>query len=397
MNLLLQAMRFFLEPDADTSLAELSFDPAMRAAIRRNRLAPVLAHVAEKWPIESESDAWLKTACHAAMAETVARCAALEAVRNTLCDIPWLLLRGPVLGAALYGDVFLRPFGDLDVLVAEEHVVDVLRRLDEAGATPPAGALADAYYRRYHLHVQRYLPGPARPVLAEVHWRIDHPYTLFTPDLSGVLARARPVPIMGIETSMPGPEDLLLLSALHLLKHAVWLPVWVEQGRVDRLLDAGALIGLLDIALLCRSGMDVEIERAKERAVAWGAAGAVRTCLDAAEAVWPGVVPEATRASFAATPPGRIRRLCERWGGRRPEPDSALSRLQRWRRGGVFRLVRLLDLVEYFCPPPDFLRRRYGRCGMRDRVVHLNGAVRALVGNGLALRRAQRDAREMKT
>lgn len=395
MTLLLQAMRSFLDAKASFSIDCMDLD--FRDAVRRNRLAPLLAHVAATCALDPESDAWLKSACHAAMGETAARAAPLRMMQEQLDGIRWLILRGPVLGAALYGDVFLRPFGDLDLLVPEADVLETLRRLDEAGAVPLPGALEDAYYLRHHLHVQRYLPGPVRPVLMEVHWRVDHPYTLYTPDLNGLFARARQVSVLDAATPMPDSEDLLLLLAMHALKHAVWLPVWVEQGRVPRLLEEGGLMSLLDLALLCRRATNLDWALAQRRAVAWGAEGAVRTCLDGIEALWPGFLTEVPRERFAPGNPGRLRRLCERWGTTGAPPSKRKpSRLWRWKRGGVFRLVRLLDLAGYFWPPPDYFDRRYGEFNLRRRLRHAISACRALGENGLALWRAQGNAIHME-
>jgi len=102
--------------------------------------------------------------------ETTAAAQALSAVAKALESVHWLVLRGPALGARLYTDLALRPFGDLDVLVAEHDVESTLKALQQIGYTFPVGALAEDYYRRYHLHFELVRPGPPVTSRLELHW-----------------------------------------------------------------------------------------------------------------------------------------------------------------------------------------------------------------------------------
>lgn len=184
---------------------------------------------------------------------------------------------------------------------------------------------------------------------------------------------------------MPHPDDLLVLLCMHVLKHAVWLPVQVTEGCVADLAEDGDLLRLLDVALLVRQEKHgLSWEAATSRAEAWGAGGAVRTCLDAIEQLWPDSIAASVRERF---PEIRVTL-------RRRRQYAGRNRESRWLRTvagpAVFRPVRSLELAGYLFPPREFLRRRYGQSGMVRRVMHTAAAGCAMAGNAVALARASR-------
>ena len=64
---------------------------------------------------------------------------------NGVCVIPW---KGPILAAAAYGDVALRQFGDLDILVREQDAMRAKDLLLASGYRPlyPQPAEQEAAY-----------------------------------------------------------------------------------------------------------------------------------------------------------------------------------------------------------------------------------------------------------
>ena len=334
--------------------------------------------------------AWCKLGSMAGFAETTMRSAGLPQLVEALQGMSWVLLRGPVLGQALYGDLMLRPFGDLDLLFAPHDVGEALHRIDQLGAIPVPGAMSDSFFRNYHLHVQRMWKTGAAKILLEVHWAIDHPYTLFTPDIDGICRRSVTIEMRGVDVPMPHPDDLLPLLCMHVMKHAVWLPMQVEMGRVTDLIEEGNLLGLIDVALLARKiSPRLCWDRVVDRASSWGAEGAVRTCLEAVEQLWPDSVDPNIRKRFANSSVGR-------WRRRRYVQQRQESRWMKTVAGqAVFRPVRSLDLVEYLFPPANYLRRRYGADGLVRHAKHTASGVRMMSANAVAFARELRRVKTM--
>ncbi len=114
--------------------------------------------------------------------------------------------KGPTLALDLYGDVGLRQFGDLDILLHRDHVPHAQERLRARGYVaqfPLAPAVERAFLRsgaQYHLAMRH----EQRGMMVELHWRVD-------PDIA-------------IEPEAPGAKrfrsrELLLVLMIHGSKH----------------------------------------------------------------------------------------------------------------------------------------------------------------------------------
>jgi hypothetical protein len=82
-----------------------------------------------------------------------------------------------------------------------------------------AQPLKDEYFARHHLHQQRSTSDLS--IWFEIHWALDHPYTLLTVDYESIFARAKPSGLLGEPIQEMALPDLLLSLAIHLVKHAV--------------------------------------------------------------------------------------------------------------------------------------------------------------------------------
>jgi Uncharacterised nucleotidyltransferase len=129
--------------------------------------------------------------------------------------------KGPALAAAAFRDVSLRHFDDLDLLLPEG---DVLRQKDllvSAGYSPEYRLSAAAFRRvRYGLPFVR----DDGKLSVDLHWGIElHrgviPRLYFSDEYRGLWNHLRPVVLAGREIETLGPEDTLLLLALHGAKH----------------------------------------------------------------------------------------------------------------------------------------------------------------------------------
>src|SRR5436853_4818454 len=206
----------------------------------------------------------------------------LRALREAGCRA--IVLKGPAFRHHLYGDGALRPYGDVDLLVAPAD-------LGLAGATlTQLGYGMDFDHRDHPIilesHAQEWAPAGG-PRLLDLHWRV--PGVAAPPERAwGVLsARVEPILIGGESAEALRADGIALLTALHAAHHG--------RAHAKSLRD---------------------LERALDRldAETWASAGELAAELDAGEAFAEGLrlVPAGERLASAlglATPPSPERRL----------------------------------------------------------------------------------------
>jgi hypothetical protein len=141
--------------------------------------------------------------------------------------------KGPVLAETAYGDLALRDFSDLDVLVRAGDVSrakDALARI----AYKPNITLSAVEERAYVASGYEYtFDGPAGKNLLEIQWNFVPRFFAVDFDMEAVLARARSGLVAGRAVRMLAPEDLFLALCVHAAKH-----VW---GRLCWLRDIAAV------------------------------------------------------------------------------------------------------------------------------------------------------------
>jgi hypothetical protein len=128
-----------------------------------------------------------------------------------------LALKGPALALGVYGDLTLRQFTDLDLLV---------RQRDLSGAF--AALAGDGFRTKAPLKkIGGELPSGWEMTFVrerglfelDLHWRLSPPYFPFTPEGDELWARAVEVDLGPGRVSTLGPEDLMLFLCAHGAKH----------------------------------------------------------------------------------------------------------------------------------------------------------------------------------
>lgn len=133
--------------------------------------------------------------------------------------IPVIPYKGPTLAAAVYGDVALRQFGDLDILVKQSDVLNVKNLLLSQGYQPEF-ALTPTQETAYLRSSCEYnFKNETKRIHLEVHWRIARPYFMFPLDTNQLWDRLEPVQLGGHRIQSLGMEDLLLILCVHGGKH----------------------------------------------------------------------------------------------------------------------------------------------------------------------------------
>ena len=293
-------------------------------------------------------------------------------------DIKTIVLKGLWLCEKIYHQSAMRPGGDIDILVPQNKVDACLALLNQQGIGEFwPNLLHDEYFTRHHLHQQRSTPDLS--IWFEIHWALDHPYTLLTVDYEGIFERARPAQLLGAPIQEMALPDLLLSLAIHLVKHAVYLPSLLEREDLPRIILAdGMLMYYLDIAEVIKQHSEIDWDLTIRLAHEWGAVDILGSVLRVCKRYFEAPIPDRVLAALSVSWPWRVTR---RFMARAAEQELAAYEGRAGSRfwqlllasNGAFilRPIRLLETLSYFFPPADFLRRRYGSSNILCRVGHL--------------------------
>jgi hypothetical protein len=147
--------------------------------------------------------------------------------------------KGPVLAEALYGNVAMRQFSDLDLLVRSNDLLAIKEALAQLGYEPGL-RLAQAAERDYLKSGYEYTFDGARGRnLLEIKWQILPRFYAIGFDVNEFFARARVVTIEGQRLRTLCDPDLMLVLCVHAAKHAwkqiSWLCDIVQLARSQAL------------------------------------------------------------------------------------------------------------------------------------------------------------------
>ncbi|MEO7332124.1 MAG: nucleotidyltransferase family protein, partial [Minicystis sp.] len=214
----------------------------------------------------------------------------------TAASVPVLLIKGAALALTVYPSPASRPMADIDVLVARGDRDRLLAALEHEGGTVhhPAGRPLS---RDLLGETAVLLPAGALTYLVEVHTSLDKLVERPIP-LDALFAKATPAKdLPGL--FLPDLTDHALLVALHLAGHDFHHP-----------------LGLLDLELLLRRGLDERALVAQARR--WSLGAVMFASLSTLRALGAASVSEALVEAFA---PGPIQRALLR----RAHPPGAAA------------------------------------------------------------------------
>jgi len=150
--------------------------------------------------------------------------------------VPAVPFKGPSLAESVYGDVSLRQFCDLDILVPRQHVVRAKEILISQGYVPefPLTRTQEASYLESHYHYDlRHSDGRT---LVELHWRIVPKYFSSRLDAERFWEYLEPISLGGKEVLAFSPEDLLLILCVHGSRE--------RWARLEWICDVAELVGV---------------------------------------------------------------------------------------------------------------------------------------------------------
>ncbi|MEP7069988.1 MAG: nucleotidyltransferase family protein, partial [Usitatibacter sp.] len=184
--------------------------------------------------------------CHESLAR---RNAAMAAELLCIVDaleanaIPCLPYKGPALAQSAYGDLALREFGDLDILVAPADLMRARTLVQALGYTSryPLAPPQEAALLRSGMHYHLVLDRSAGEWMVELHWRTDPDYPVERCD-DPQWWETRPRAAVGAgRVRAFSTEELLLVLCLHGSKHfwasLGWLVDVAEMIRQEPRID----------------------------------------------------------------------------------------------------------------------------------------------------------------
>ncbi|MBE9125528.1 MULTISPECIES: nucleotidyltransferase family protein [unclassified Coleofasciculus] len=153
-------------------------------------------------------------------------------------NIPVLCFKGPVLAASIYGDLSLRQFSDIDILVSESNILEARDLLVSQNAKmrfhviEPTEGEEEAFIqsRTVHQFVREaayefeYNQGK---VIVELHWEVIPKYFCFPLKVKHLREHLESVSILDRTVPNLAPEDSLLLLCGHGTKDC-----WDKLARV---------------------------------------------------------------------------------------------------------------------------------------------------------------------
>jgi len=140
--------------------------------------------------------------------------------------IPCLALKGPAVAMAAYGDLSLRQYEDIDIMVHTEDVAKAVEMLMAGGFQPGRGQAER--YKHLKLDHEVTLTAPDNSYSVDLHWQLAPPYArVFGPAVREVWLRAEHLQLPHGNVAVLNREDLFLALCQHGTRHRWWQLKWL--------------------------------------------------------------------------------------------------------------------------------------------------------------------------
>jgi putative nucleotidyltransferase-like protein len=166
--------------------------------------------------------------------------------------VPVIAFKGPLLAQAAYGDLGLREFIDLDILVPPSDLGRSRELLFSQGYRSRFSGLGEKG-RSFFQWCEEAFEKEDRRVCVDVHWQMNPQYFAYAPEGDVLWRRMVPVELQGAAVNTLSTSDLLLHLCVHGAKHG-----WTTLGWI------------CDVAMLARSNPGLEWPRMMAEATSLG-------------------------------------------------------------------------------------------------------------------------------
>lgn len=188
-------------------------------------------------------------------------------------NIQALPFKGPALSQTAYGNINLRWFSDLDILVAEKNAFKARNLLIANGfscKTQIAGVTKEAFLRKENFFA---MVNTSNNIHIDLHWELTGRYSLVPLYLEDIIERATTTKLAGWQFPTLSVEDNIVFLCIHSSKHC-WQPLeginciselirntekidWLQVFKQSRELRAHRIV-LLGL-LLCHLLFDLKL------------------------------------------------------------------------------------------------------------------------------------------
>ncbi len=144
--------------------------------------------------------------------------------RRQLQAVPY---KGPLLAQSAYGDLGLRSFSDLDLLISPTDFELAKQALTEIGYRPSMDLTLAVERFWLRTGYERSFNGAAGKHLVEMQWALLPRFYSVDLSVEDLLARAGRTVVGGCEVPCLAPEDSLLVLCLHAAKHLWARLIWL--------------------------------------------------------------------------------------------------------------------------------------------------------------------------
>jgi hypothetical protein len=301
----------------------------------------------------------------------------LQEAANQNLDL--FVMKGLWVSENIYGDPAIRPGGDIDILVLRKDIPQALEALEEQDIGPYwPNLLDDKFYYRHHLHLMRC--SPDLKIWYEIHWALEHPYTLLKIDYEGIFMRGSPGVLLNKPLLEMSVEDLILTLTIHLVKHAIYLPfLYKDPNIIEIILADGMLMYFMDIAAVLKK-MENEINWTAicTRADEWGVAESLRAVLEISNRFLGAAVPNEASVLLPTRAYGYFSQsIHRRIAGYQLAKSQGQPEQRLWEfltvpnAAFILRPIKLVDIWTYLFPDRSNLKRIYGNISFATQVRHL--------------------------
>jgi hypothetical protein len=162
--------------------------------------------------------------------------------------------KGPALAVLLYGDILMRQFGDLDLLVRRQDVLRVAEVLLAAGYRT-AFDCREALKTRFFDAYENQFISPKSRITIDVHWGVMPGSLPFGPNFDRMWMRTEQVDFNGMRVRSLALRDLLHVLCLHGCRDG-WDKLSSAQtiaGLIERIRDQRELNLLIEEAVEART------------------------------------------------------------------------------------------------------------------------------------------------
>jgi Uncharacterised nucleotidyltransferase len=128
--------------------------------------------------------------------------------------------KGPVLAELVYGDVGVRQFFDLDILVHPANSQRATAAVHDLGYVPAMELSQPEEHAYLASGYERTFDGPLGKNLLEIQWRLLPRFYAVDWEVDGLFESSSTVLLGGRQMRTLSPEDLFLALCLHAAKHA---------------------------------------------------------------------------------------------------------------------------------------------------------------------------------